>query len=190
VTSALEVHAITVPKLVPDYSASRAADHAAAVRSLCRAAIVAACGIFDRNAAREAAKTWSGDREFLGLIKAPVPPTTLASGWPANGVLAYLAALRPVSAGADLLQRGLQLSFDGAAAVGMPGPSLRRSESGVTTTQARIRGWPGLNRYSRTTADPRNRTFDSLSGHRVIGTAAGNRRQDLSKLPSDIGGSR
>jgi hypothetical protein len=37
-----------------------------------------------------------------------------------------------------------------------------------------IRGRPALDRYSGTgTAGPRNRTFDSLSGHRIGGMAEG-----------------
>lgn len=68
-----------------------------------------------------ARKLWGGDRDVELVLRAAASPTTLA-GAPglAQVAQAFLATLIPVSAGADLLGRGVQLSFDGAAQISLP----------------------------------------------------------------------
>jgi len=70
---------------------------------------------------RVARELWGNDRNVELVLRAAVSPTTLSS---APGVAqiaqAFLATLVPVSAGADLLGRGVQLSFDGAAQISLP----------------------------------------------------------------------
>jgi len=106
------------PPLVP----GRKSD--AALTALTRAVIAHGLTKIDGsqgNPARYAQRNW-GDDPTLGLVlRAAVSPATLA-GTPALAqvAVALLEALVPVSAGADLLARGLALRFDGAAQVSVP----------------------------------------------------------------------
>jgi hypothetical protein len=99
-----------------------------AVTTLTRAAIAVARGAFDRNTrpADYARKTWGSNESRavdLVLRAASSPAMTTTSGWAselAQVTIMFLASLVPQSAGADLLGRGLQVRFDGRAAVQLP----------------------------------------------------------------------
>ena len=99
----------------------------AAATSIIRAAICIARGELERPARpSEIARThFADDRGLDFIMKAAVSPTSLANA-PALATIgqAFLDVLRPVSAGADLLGRGIGLSFDGAASITVPGIAL------------------------------------------------------------------
>jgi hypothetical protein len=113
-----------VPEDVSRYAASAREAH---VATLVRAAIAIGRNAVDRqtSAADYARKQWPDDRNVGAVLRAAVSPMSLAN---ADGLAqvthAFLATLVPVSAGADLLQRGLGLSFDGAAQVTVPSISV------------------------------------------------------------------
>jgi hypothetical protein len=70
-----------------------------------------------------ARRRFGQSRETEMVLRAAVAPASLGS--PEHAVLAttapaFLAALAPASAGADLLDQAIQLSFDGAAVIGVP----------------------------------------------------------------------
>src|SRR5262249_19088055 len=64
----------------------------------------------------------SNDAAAAYLVRAASSPATLASTTALTRTIIadFLAALGPQSAGAQLLERGLQLSFDGNAAISLP----------------------------------------------------------------------
>jgi hypothetical protein len=87
-------------------------------------------------------RAWPGDRAVPLVLRAAVTPASIAD---APGLvptaLAFLAALTPQSAGADLLNRGLALHFDGFAAITVPSlgvPTAERVAEGeaIPTTEA------------------------------------------------------
>jgi len=105
--------------LKPDYAAARDA----ALASLVRAAIATGMAKLDRSftPADYAKRTWN-DRSVDLVLRAAVSPTALSSAGPlAQIAVAYLESLVPVSAGADLLARGIGLNFSGAASISVPG---------------------------------------------------------------------
>jgi len=71
------------------------------------------------------ARSWPTDRVAPLVLRAAMTPTTIADA-PALAPIAhaFLAALTPQSAGADLLNRGLALRFDGTAIINVPGLSI------------------------------------------------------------------
>jgi hypothetical protein len=92
------------------------------VRALMRACAAIALHRLDRTPPHDfVARTWPQDRLAPIVTKAAQAPTSLA-GTPdlAHVVLAYLDTLVPASAGAALLARGIKLSFNGAAQIGVP----------------------------------------------------------------------
>src|SRR5262245_57410666 len=95
------------------------------VASLVRAGLcVARCRDEGLPAAeRLLAKSWSNDAAASFLVRAASSPAMLTSTTALTRTIIadFLAALGPTSAGAQLLEKGLQLSFDGAAAVSLPG---------------------------------------------------------------------
>lgn len=102
---------------------------AEAVDVLCRAALAVAHGkINPATPARDFVRTrWgSGDegRSVEMLVRAAsAPASTSAAGWAAELTqlsYALLRVLAPVSAGAALLQRGIQLDFGRSAAISLP----------------------------------------------------------------------
>jgi Phage capsid family len=106
--------------LRPDPDARRAA----AVTALVRAAI--AIGLSARDKAvrpRDILKRQWGDDHLADLtMRAAVAPSTVAGNAAVAQVgYAFLDVLTPMSAGADLLQRGIQVSLDGLASVHIPG---------------------------------------------------------------------
>ena len=100
----------------------------AAATSIVRAAICISRGELEKPArpAEIARRDYADDRGGLDFVlKAAVSPTSVANA-PALTQIgqAFLDVLRPVSAGADLLSRGIGLSFDGNASIAVPGLSL------------------------------------------------------------------
>jgi len=75
-------------------------------------------------AARLLAKFWPNDVTASYLVKAASSPATLTSttttALTRTIIADFLAALGPQSAGAQLLEKGLQLNFDGNAAISLP----------------------------------------------------------------------
>jgi hypothetical protein len=77
----------------------------------------------------EFAKRWREDRQLDTVLRAVVSPATIASTPAlAQTTVAFLATLVPVSAGADLLNRALGLSFDGAAQISVPAIAVPSSD--------------------------------------------------------------
>jgi hypothetical protein len=92
-----------------------------AVTSIVRAAIATA--VTQRGAAHGYIRgNWADDTDALHLVeRAATTPASLTNTTALAQVAAsFLAVLAPVSAAASLLQRGVQLSFDGAAQIRLP----------------------------------------------------------------------
>jgi hypothetical protein len=102
-----------------------AAAREAAVSSLVRAVISISAGVLDRTTpAARYARRWD-DSDTNLILRAAVSPTTIASAPALAHVAAsFLETLAPVSAGADLLMRGIALNFDGAAQINVPAISI------------------------------------------------------------------
>lgn len=97
----------------------------AAVNALVRAAtahLLTASGSKAGYPSEVAAARWPGDSDTLWLTKAAVSPATTGSVPVLLSTLLvdFLTTLGPVSAGAQLLSRGLQLSFAGNAVIQVP----------------------------------------------------------------------
>jgi hypothetical protein len=111
------------PRIVPEDNGG------SAIAPLVRAAIAVGLRALDRNAGGSepeyAARRWGNDRALGLVLRAASQPATLA-GNPvlAHVVVEYLKALTPLSAGADLLMRGVGLNFDGAAQLNVPGIAI------------------------------------------------------------------
>jgi hypothetical protein len=94
---------------------------------LVRAALCIGLAKLDRNlpAAEHARQRFGNDRTLDLVLRAATSPTSL-TGSPqlAQVAVAFLKALAPVSAGADLLMRGVGLNFDGAASIAVPAISI------------------------------------------------------------------
>jgi hypothetical protein len=95
------------------------------ISPLVRAAIAVGLAGLDRrtgSAVDHAQRRFGDDRNLNLVLRAATSPTSLA-GTPALAriAVAYLEALTPVSAGADLLARGIGLNFDGHAQISVPG---------------------------------------------------------------------
>src|SRR5262245_12667297 len=72
-----------------------------------------------------AQKSWPEDRTVQVLLKAASPPFTVSDATTLAHVSVHLVtALAGASAGAALLSRGLQLSFDGAPSITVPGLTM------------------------------------------------------------------
>jgi hypothetical protein len=101
--------------LVPDRSVGRERN----VRSLVLAGIAAARSVDSQPAHR---LTIGAEMAAAFITKAATSPAALSTttALARTVVQDFLAALGPASAGVQLLQRGLQLSFDGAAAINLP----------------------------------------------------------------------
>jgi hypothetical protein len=97
------------------------------MRTLVRS-VISAAGTIDHSRSPQefARQRWGTEvaRSVDYLIRGAVSPaTTTTVGWAtelAPITLMFLASLRPVSAGADVLARGLQLRFNGAASILLP----------------------------------------------------------------------
>jgi hypothetical protein len=113
----------TSPSVLREYPG--AMQHAA-VSSIVRSCIAIARGKL-YTAERPAAyvkSRWPGDRTTdLVMRAATAPASPGAAGWAqelAQITTQFLASLVPVSAGANLLARGVQLNLDGAGLISMP----------------------------------------------------------------------
>lgn len=107
--------------------------NAAAMRSLVRASICESTRIFERSTSGTLPsadailkrKGWADDRRAGMLTRASVGPAmTTQAGWAqelAQVSIALLESLTPMSAAAQLLAQGLNLSFGGAATIRVPG---------------------------------------------------------------------
>src|SRR5262249_13548600 len=92
--------------------------------SLVRAGLAIARGAADPGTpATEHLKRMATDTAAGYLVRAASTPASLTSGSAITRTIIadFLAALGPASAGAQLLERGLQFSFDGNAAISLPG---------------------------------------------------------------------
>jgi Phage capsid family len=98
----------------------------AAVSSLVRASLVVAVAAREGKRADEIARRmYNGDRGVETVLKSAVSPTTLSGSPAATQIgVAFLDALTPASAGADLLGRGVRLNFAGAASIAVPGIAI------------------------------------------------------------------
>ena len=108
-----------VPEDIPNGNRKRDA----AVASLVRACIATGLAALDKQThpTEYAKRTWDS-RDVDLVLRAAVSPASLA-GNPALArvSVAFLETLVPISAGADLLRRGLGLNFNGAASIRVPG---------------------------------------------------------------------
>jgi hypothetical protein len=92
----------------------------AAVATFTRACICVGLNKLDRRPVSEHIKRWRDDQLEL-VVRAATTPTAIATAGPlATAAHAFLSALVPVSAGIDLLGRGLGLQFAGAASIIVP----------------------------------------------------------------------
>src|SRR5215472_12591719 len=115
-----------------------------AMRSLARATVASGLGALTRSLlpSEHAARTWPEDACVPLLLRA-VSDLAMVANTPALTVVAeaFLAALVPQSAGADLLRRGLSLQFDGAASISVPSIALPAADfvgegQAIPTTEA------------------------------------------------------
>jgi hypothetical protein len=110
------------PVLVPEDR-----NGASSIAPLVRAVIATGLGTLDKTArpVEHARRQWGDDRAIELVLRAATAPATLA-GNPALAhiAVAFLDTLVPVSAGADLLSRGVGLNFNGAASIKAPAISI------------------------------------------------------------------
>jgi len=88
-------------------------------------------------------KNWPGDKTAELLLKAATSPaTTNTATWAGElamtAVADFLLSLGPISAGAQLLRRGVQLQFGGAASIRVPGVVAAASNAGFVAEAAPI----------------------------------------------------
>jgi hypothetical protein len=102
-------------------------DYAGLSAPLVRAAIAVALGGLSRSVMPEQVtrSRWPEDRESLMVLRAATAPMSITNT-PAltQTTKTFLAALKPVSAGIDLLGRGITLDFAGAASITLPALTL------------------------------------------------------------------
>jgi Phage capsid family len=111
------------PRLRPDYS-PRGSE---GLSSFTRACLAVGLSKLSDEGARpeEIAARWGNVRNIEMVLRAAVNPTSVAATAPlAQVATSFLSALTATSAGADLLSRGIQLSFGGAASLTVPGISI------------------------------------------------------------------
>jgi hypothetical protein len=105
----------------------QAARPAGSTQSLTRASIAVALGGLSPSTVPEhvVRSRWPEDRDSLMVLRAATAPHSV-SNTPAltQTVKHFLAALKPTSAGADLLDRGVGLEFNGAAQIVLPALSI------------------------------------------------------------------
>jgi hypothetical protein len=110
--------------LVPsDLPYHRQAQRDLALASLSRAAIASANALDGSRTIDAVLRTrgWADDRTCRLITRSSQSPTSIADTAALTTVAyAVLDSLKPVSAAADLLPRGHQLSFDGTATIGLP----------------------------------------------------------------------
>src|SRR6516162_2168277 len=92
-------------------------------RAIVRAAIATALGGYSRSVMPEQVirSRWSGDSEAMLVLRAASSPaSTTNTAALTQTTKTFLTALKPVSAGVDLLNRGIMLDFNGAASITLP----------------------------------------------------------------------
>ena len=95
--------------------------HRALLSSLARAAIATGRAGDQRSASNLLAEQWPDDRIAGLLTRAAVSPTSLSNATALGEVAAiFLESMRTQSAGAEVLGRGLQVSFSHAATIRLP----------------------------------------------------------------------
>src|SRR5262249_33672921 len=96
-----------------------------AVASFTRAALCIGLAGLEKSRPTEVARRSFTDSRLELVLRAAVSPTALINTPALTQVaVALLDALTPQSAGVDLLRRGVQLNFDGAAQISVPGIAL------------------------------------------------------------------
>jgi Phage capsid family len=91
------------------------------VTSLTRAVIAAGLSKLDRSLPSEVIRAQWADAKAELILRNATSPATLASSPALTRVaVAFLDTLVPMSAGSDLLRRGIGLRFDGAASITVP----------------------------------------------------------------------
>jgi hypothetical protein len=105
----------------------RSADN---VTALTRAAIAIGLGTLDKQTYPEdyIKRTWDDHLANMVLRAATAPATLAGNAALARVAVAFLETLVPLSAGADLLRRGLGLNFSGAASVHVPGITIPNAD--------------------------------------------------------------
>jgi hypothetical protein len=96
-------------------------------RAITRAAIAIALGGLDRATLPEVVMRarWGDDRDAMLVLRAASSPATTTNTVALTQVgKRFLELLRPVSAGIDLLGRGITLDFNGAASITLPSLSV------------------------------------------------------------------
>jgi hypothetical protein len=123
--------ASTRPLVPEDLRRNGHAARERSVASLTRACIATGRAALDKSMrpAEFARRTWGDDRTTELVLRAAVSPATLA-GNPAlaHVAVAFLETLLPMSAGADLLQRGIGLNFAGSASISVPAIALPNAD--------------------------------------------------------------
>jgi hypothetical protein len=124
--------------LVPEDLDRNGRSDRAAMSSLTRAALATAQSVFtNRSPDVLVQRAWPEDRLASLLTKAATSPATIANTSAlAITAQAFLESMTPASAGAELLGRGLQLRFDGAAVISLP--SLTPTEATFIAENAPI----------------------------------------------------
>jgi hypothetical protein len=122
----MNIHRRQQLPLRPDPDAARERS----VRSLTRAAIATGISALDKQTHPQefVKRTWDDHCSDM-ILRAAVTPTSFA-GSPAlaHVSVAFLESLVPISAGSDLLRRGLGLNFNGAASIRVPGITIPSSD--------------------------------------------------------------
>jgi hypothetical protein len=106
----------------PDFTAVRG-DHR--LSSFVRACLATGLAALDRDLRpSDVAKRWDNSRNIEMILRAAVSPTTTNTAPLTQIGVAFLDALVPISAGAELLNRGIQLSFSGTSSITVPAIAL------------------------------------------------------------------
>jgi hypothetical protein len=75
------------------------------------------------------ARRWADDRNLDLVLRAAVSPTSVGNSPALSQIaVAFLETLTPLSAGADLLRRGIGLNFAGAAQISVPGIAVPNTD--------------------------------------------------------------
>ena len=120
-----------------------------AMTSIARAAIITARRVREPHVKN----LWRDDRDAELITRTAVSPTSTSDAAALATIrLAFIAALMPVSAAAQLIARSLQLSFDGAVEIGIPAltmPNAKwiREGAPIPVTQGNLTAGPMIEPY-------------------------------------------
>jgi hypothetical protein len=91
------------------------------LRSLARAAIASAMYSLDKGLRNFERRSWPNDSDVELILRGASPPTSMASAPDLAPIVpSFLASLLPLSAGVELLQQGLVLTWNGAGGISLP----------------------------------------------------------------------